>query len=121
MVSLARASGQCQDIKTATRSNILTTCSTTFSSLTEKEMRSRRKGKEAPTELTMPITPMLDMSFQLLFFFITTFKLPTGMEGEMDLALPREGQVGNPVQQGPVAAADLPLEITIAIKSEAAD
>ena len=33
---------------------------------------------------------MLDMSFQLLFFFISTFKLPTGMEGTLDLNLPSQ-------------------------------
>ena len=45
-----------------------------------------------PTEITLPITPMLDMSFQLLFFFISTFKLPTGMEGALELNLPSEAE-----------------------------
>ncbi len=52
-------------------------------------MASRHKPS-AGTEITLPITPMLDMSFQLLFFFITTFKLPTGMEGTLDLLLPSQ-------------------------------
>jgi biopolymer transport protein ExbD len=36
----------------------------------------------------LPITPMLDMSFQLLAFFIMTFK-PAPTEGQLALALPR--------------------------------
>ena len=47
-----------------------------------------RRKEEPPVEVTLPITPMLDMSFQLLSFFILTFKpLPT--EGQMSVALPR--------------------------------
>ena len=49
-----------------------------------------RHKPAAGTEITLPITPMLDMSFQLLFFFISTFKLPTGMEGTLDLLLPSQ-------------------------------
>lgn len=53
-------------------------------------MSSRRGSPIGGTEITLPITPMLDMSFQLLFFFISTFKLPTGMEGSLELNLPSE-------------------------------
>ena len=35
------------------------------------------------------VTPMLDMTFQLLFFFVITFK-PTPIEGQIALYLPRE-------------------------------
>jgi biopolymer transport protein ExbD len=84
-------------------------------------MTSPSRRPDGDGGVSLPITPMLDMSFQLLFFFITTFRLPTGIEGEMDLALPREGQVGSPKAAGPVVAADLSSEITIALKSEAAD
>jgi biopolymer transport protein ExbD len=83
---------------------------------------SRRQdgGAGGAGGVSLPITPMLDMSFQLLFFFITTFKLPLGMEGEMSLALPHDGDHGGPVA-GPVALAELPSEITIALTSEARD
>jgi biopolymer transport protein ExbD len=40
-------------------------------------------------EPDLPITPMLDMSFQLLAFFILTFK-PSPTEGQIALALPKE-------------------------------
>ena len=53
-------------------------------------MSIRRGAASSGTEISLPITPMLDMSFQLLFFFISTFKLPTGMEGALDLNLPSE-------------------------------
>ncbi len=50
-----------------------------------------RRGNTGPgTEVTLPITLMLDMSFQLLFFFISTFKLPSAIEGTLDLNLPSQ-------------------------------
>jgi biopolymer transport protein ExbD len=90
-------------------------------------MRSRRKGREAPTEVTLPITPMLDMSFQLLFFFITTFKLPTGMEGSMDLNLPSESSKQaqkledvNPTTPSALETpVDLQAEITLSVQTQA--
>jgi biopolymer transport protein ExbD len=52
---------------------------------------SHKKRKKAPDyfEPDLPITPMLDMSFQLLAFFIITFK-PAPTEGQIALALPKE-------------------------------
>ena len=39
------------------------------------------------------MVPMLDMTFQLLFFFIITFQAPTGLEAQIPLVLPPpEGQ-----------------------------
>ena len=40
-------------------------------------------------EPDLPITPMLDMSFQLLAFFIMTFK-PAATEGQIALTLPKD-------------------------------
>lgn len=40
-------------------------------------------------EPDLPITPMLDMSFQLLAFFIMTFK-PADTEGQIALTLPKD-------------------------------
>lgn len=39
----------------------------------------------------MPIVPMLDLSFQILFFFMITFN-PSKAEGKMTLNLPASGQ-----------------------------
>jgi biopolymer transport protein ExbD len=44
---------------------------------------------ETNSRVIIPIPPMLDMTFQLLVFFMLWFK-PTGREGQMDLALPTE-------------------------------
>jgi biopolymer transport protein ExbD len=52
-------------------------------------MRRRRGGPEEEAEegFKKSITPMLDMTFQLLAFFILTFH-PSDLEGQMDLLLP---------------------------------
>jgi biopolymer transport protein ExbD len=49
---------------------------------------ARRRKEERPVEITLPITPMLDMSFQLLSFFILTFR-PMPTEGQMSVLLPK--------------------------------
>jgi biopolymer transport protein ExbD len=54
-------------------------------------MFGRKKKKKANSDFVepdLPITPMLDMSFQLLAFFITTFN-PTPSEGHLDMSLPK--------------------------------
>jgi biopolymer transport protein ExbD len=48
----------------------------------------KRQGTDH-VEPDLPITPMLDMSFQLLAFFIMTFK-PAPTEGQIALTLPKE-------------------------------
>jgi biopolymer transport protein ExbD len=50
----------------------------------------RDKG-DAPVEVTLPITPMLDMSFQLLAFFVMTFQAASALEGQLDMYLPKGG------------------------------
>lgn len=51
-------------------------------------MFGRKKRKpEAGVSVELPITPMLDMSFQLLAFFVMTFKAPS-MEGQIAMKLP---------------------------------
>jgi len=48
----------------------------------------KRQGTDF-VEPDLPITPMLDMSFQLLAFFIMTFQ-PSPTEGQIALTLPKE-------------------------------
>ncbi len=55
-------------------------------------------------EPDLPITPMLDMSFQLMAFFILSFR-PAPTEGQIALALPE--QKGGPSTSIPVIADDL--------------
>jgi biopolymer transport protein ExbD len=61
----------------------------------------RRKRKHAEfLDPDLPIIPMLDMSFQLLAFFIITFK-PMPTEGQIAMSLP-------PAEEGGEAAVALP-------------
>jgi biopolymer transport protein ExbD len=50
--------------------------------------KPKRQGTDF-VEPDLPITPMLDMSFQLLAFFIMTFK-PAPTEGQIALTLPKD-------------------------------
>src|SRR5947207_2085199 len=52
---------------------------------------STRPRSEAAPEVELPITPMLDMAFQLLTFFLFTYH-PSALEGQMELALPVIGE-----------------------------
>jgi biopolymer transport protein ExbD len=49
----------------------------------------KRKKAADHVDPDLPITPMLDMSFQLLAFFIFTFR-PAPTEGQLMLALPEQ-------------------------------
>jgi biopolymer transport protein ExbD len=49
--------------------------------------RSRRYRPTGPDEVAFPVAPMLDMAFQLLAFFILTFRAPSA-ETHLDLDLP---------------------------------
>lgn len=53
-------------------------------------MLRKRKHDPGP-EVELPITPMLDMAFQLLTFFIFTYH-PSALEGQMELNLPGAGE-----------------------------
>lgn len=50
-------------------------------------MFKRKKKEDGQPDVELPITPMLDMAFQLLTFFIFTYN-PGGLEGHLDLTLP---------------------------------
>ena len=54
-------------------------------------MRRKRRHESPGTEPDLPITPMLDMSFKLMAFFILTFR-PVPTEGQLALILPNLGQ-----------------------------
>jgi biopolymer transport protein ExbD len=56
-------------------------------------MRRRARQTTDFVEPDLPITPMLDMSFQLLAFFIMTFK-PAPTEGQIAMSLPPPEQGG---------------------------
>lgn len=103
-----------------------------------------RKGPshQQPAEVALPITPFLDMAFQLMFFFITTFALnPQGLsaeeekkikeeekkrEGQMDINLPSKDSAKAakaPSEVDPLSAADkeevkIESDVTVSIKGK---
>lgn len=85
-----------------------------------------RKKTEPGLEVELPITPMLDMAFQLLAFFIFTYN-PSDLEGHMDLSLPAAGEAkAKDMQQvdpksTPDTELELPSEITVTLKGKLAD
>jgi biopolymer transport protein ExbD len=62
---------------------------------------ARRQGTDH-VEPDLPITPMLDMSFQLLAFFIMTFK-PAPTEGQIAMSLPPADPGGGMTAPDPFA------------------
>ena len=87
--------------------------------------RSRRYRPGPPDEVFFPVTPMLDMAFQLLAFFILTFKAPSA-ETHIDLYLPAtpaalpSGPRGQ-ARPSPSRAIDADLENDLFVRAEADD
>jgi biopolymer transport protein ExbD len=82
---------------------------------------ARRTGP--PIEVQFPVTPMLDMAFQLLAFFVLTFQSPTS-ETRLDLYLPASPAALPSGPQGrsaaaPTRRADLDIENDLWIRAEA--
>lgn len=66
-------------------------------------------------EPDLPITPMLDMTFQLLAFFIFTFK-PQNSEAKIALTLPEEQGGGSGIPD-PTSDEQKPVVIVIEVRS----
>lgn len=83
---------------------------------------ARRHKAEPSLEVELPITPMLDMAFQLLAFFILTYR-PSDLEGHLDLSLPAAGEARAQAaaQVDPQQLADveveLPAEVTVVVRA----
>jgi biopolymer transport protein ExbD len=67
-------------------------------------MRRRTRRKRSQAEVELNLAAMLDMAFQLLAFFILTFK-PSPVEGQIDLRLPPPQPVTN-IESGRSPGAD---------------
>ena len=87
-------------------------------------MRKRRThGENEASGPQLPITPMLDMAFQILAFFVFTYH-PSGLEGQMELNLPAlgEAKAKDPSEVDPKAqsedALELPSEVTIIVNTQ---
>ncbi len=86
-----------------------------------------RRSRGPGSKVQVPITPMLDMTFQLLFFFLLNYH-PTAAEGQMDLALPTEKPKVNQTNKSEVPdktlgedELDEPPEVTVIIKAVQGD
>ena len=83
-------------------------------------MSRRKKKKEPQIDITLPITPMLDMSFQLLSFFILTFK-PMPTEGQMAINLPKVDATDQPPPSTPLPDDEKKDEYTITVYAAQGD
>jgi len=86
-------------------------------------MRNKHRTEDKPTEVTLPITPMLDMAFQMLFFFIATFNPVAASEGQMDLSLPAKSTPVSPDQktmkkdiESHKEEIDIPADVTVSLR-----
>ena len=92
-------------------------CGSSFRPGRSSEMfRRRRRQTTDFVEPDLPITPMLDMSFQLLAFFILTFR-PAPTEAQIAMTLPKEE--GGPSMAFPSISDDTPVKFVVRV--EAAD
>jgi biopolymer transport protein ExbD len=84
---------------------------------------SRSHNNEECPEIVIPVTPMLDMTFQLLAFFILTFKPASAVEAQLDFSLPATGEARakSPDMVDPDRPSDTDLApkgaLTVSIKS----
>jgi biopolymer transport protein ExbD len=82
-----------------------------------------RRNIDAPLEVDVPITPMLDLAFQVLLFFILTYH-PSQLEGQMDMTLPDAAQAQAATLQDArpdlsmQGDLELPAEITVLVKTQ---
>ena len=84
---------------------------------------SRKQDIGPGVQLNMVITPMLDMTFQLLFFFVLMFKPQELLEGKMDFNLPASGEARAQQQTVDLEKPSdielaLPAEITVEIQTQ---
>src|SRR5689334_5141435 len=86
-------------------------------------MTRRHKSAQAHGKVEVAVTPMLDMTFQLLFFFILNYH-PSALEGQMSMALPNDKQEAKAekledVKTGSDPQDDtLPADLTVQIKTQ---
>jgi biopolymer transport protein ExbD len=81
-------------------------------------MRRRRVITTTPVEVDLPITPMLDLAFQVLLFFILTYH-PSALEGQVEMSLPDLAQAKAPKPENVKpdksiqGGLELPAEVTV--------
>src|ERR1700739_4364734 len=88
-------------------------------------MSGKRNKSEAAPEVAIPITPMLDMAFQLLTFFIFTYN-PSALEGQMELAMPSKSdkqahqaeEVSTTAEPNKEDVPEIPLDLNVMIEAQ---
>jgi biopolymer transport protein ExbD len=83
-------------------------------------MSHQKKQKKKPhqQDVELPITPMLDMTFQLMAFFIATYH-PAPTEGQIAMALPLDKQTSKsatPTEQN--EDLDVKSSVLVIVRSE---
>src|SRR4051812_44278347 len=83
-----------------------------------------KRATDAGVEVDLPVTPMLDMTFQLLFFFIVTFN-PQSLEGQLDFTLPgsNDYKAKDQIQVNKTKSGEdleVPSDLTVVIKAHEA-
>jgi biopolymer transport protein ExbD len=84
--------------------------------------RQNRVQREA-SRVEVAVTPMLDMTFQLLFFFILNYH-PSALEGQMSMALPNDKQEAKAEKMEDVKTGSdpqddtLPADLTVQVKTQ---
>ena len=86
-----------------------------------------RRSSKGDDKIVLPITPMLDMVFQLLFFFIMNFN-PADLEGQMDMSLPSEDVKANKDNKADPKSApektpepEFPSDLTVQVRTQNAE
>jgi len=86
-------------------------------------MTRRPRTGGTPEEVDFPVTPMLDMAFQLLAFFVLTFQVPT-RETRLDLYLPAAPAALPPAEgtggRGSRGSSDFENDLVIRAEADAA-
>jgi biopolymer transport protein ExbD len=80
-------------------------------------IRRKKREKQMETDINRVVTPMLDMTFQILFYFVINFKPPIA-EGQIDLNLPPE-ETGPTPQMSSLDPEDKADEYRITVYSSA--
>ena len=86
-------------------------------------MGALKKQYRRAVGVEMPITPMLDMTFQLLFFFILNYQAPMN-EGEINYNLPPPDATQGPVAEKPDPSAaeqddlELKSQVTVLVRTQ---
>jgi biopolymer transport protein ExbD len=68
------------------------------------------------TRVSLPVTPLLDVTFQLLFFFVVTFPV-SAPEGEIEVSLLRDSGVDAPpaLDELDLRVVDFPRDLTVQV------